>query len=233
MANLIHGLANVNKQNQLYYHTSPICPCCQEAEESLEHVLISHSDSSSTQRQQSLQAPLKGLKLIDTPAKVIEVIVVGTKEWIASSDNPNGRVHASMASSLNSGDILLTTAFIKRYHSIGWYQFTLGRFSSKWDAAVRCYGKQQDNPNTTNVWATQAMLLMWQYTRSLWIHRNSVIHGKDSEEAASRILQNLRKDVEKLYESFRGNPAMLLPRHHHLFTSRTIEQRLRIPYMTT
>jgi hypothetical protein len=135
-----------------------------------------------------------------------------------------------MTGSLNSSDILLTIAFIEQYYSIGWYHFALGRISIKWDAAVRYYRKQQDNPYMTNVWATQAILLIWQYTRSLWIHRNSIVHGKDNKEAASRILQNLHKEVEKLFESFNKNPAMLLPHQHHLFTSRTLKQRLRMPY---
>jgi hypothetical protein len=229
-AKLIHGLANVNKQNQLYYNASPVCPCCQEAEESFEHVLTCHSDLSSIQREQSLQALIKGLQLINTPEKVIEAMVAGTEAWIASSVNTIGRVHAPTAGSLNSGDILLTTAFTEQYHSIGWYHFTLGRISSKWDAAVRCYRGQLDNLAMTNVWATQAILLMWQYMRSIWTHRNSVVHGKDSEEAASRLLQHLHQEVERLYEEFRVNPAMLLSRHHHLFTSRTLEQRLRMPY---
>jgi hypothetical protein len=114
----------------LYCHASPICPCCQEVEESFEHLLTCHSDSSSTQWEQSLQALLKGLKLKNTPATVIEAIVAGTKAWIASSDNTNGRVHAPMASSSNSGDILFTTAFIK--NNI----IALGGITSPWVGSV-------------------------------------------------------------------------------------------------
>jgi hypothetical protein len=38
-AKLIHGLANTNYQNKVYYGTTSLCPCCSTAEESFEHVL--------------------------------------------------------------------------------------------------------------------------------------------------------------------------------------------------
>ncbi len=92
------------------------------------------------------------------------------------------------------------------------------------------YNKQHNNPTTANIWAPQAILLFWKYTRSLWIHRNQIVHGKDVEEAAARILQELQDVVRQLYESFDTNPAIRLPRHHYLFTTRSLEQCLQMPY---
>jgi hypothetical protein len=102
--------------------------------------------------------------------------------------------------------------------------------SSKWEAAVRYYNKQHADPNTANIWASQAVLLIWKYTKSLLIHRNQIVHGRNGEETAARLLHELHEEVKHLYETFEANPAFLLPRHHYLFTNRSLDQRLRTPY---
>ena len=222
-AKLIHGLANTNRQNHLFYATSPTCPCCQEYEESFEHVLVCGSTASSSSRASALQELTIGLEKINTPEQVLEAIILGLNTWITSASDPTVRVHAPTAGSLHGGDMLLTTAFMEQHHSIGWFQFALGRISSKWDVAVRYYKKQYNDPTTVNVWAPQAILLLWKYTKSLWVNRNHFVHGKDGEEAAGRLLQALHGEVKHLYETFTNNPAFLLPRHHYLFTNRTLE----------
>jgi hypothetical protein len=214
----------------LFYATSPTCPCCQEYEESFEHVLVCGSTASSSSRASALQELTIGLEKINTPEQVLEAIILGLNTWITSASDPTVRVHAPTAGSLRGGDMLLTTAFMEQHHSIGWFQFALGRISSKWDAVVRYYKKQYNDPTTVNVWAPQAILLLWKYTKSLWVNRNHFVHGKDGEEAAARLLQALHGEVKHLYETFTNNPAFLLPHHHYLFTNRTLEQRLRMPY---
>lgn len=48
-AKIIHQLINTNRQNHLYYKTSPNCLCCQEAEETCEHVLTCPAEAVATQ----------------------------------------------------------------------------------------------------------------------------------------------------------------------------------------
>jgi hypothetical protein len=229
-AKLVHGLANTNRQNQVFYNASPTCPCCQEVDESFEYVLVCGSSDSSSHRNQSLQDLTNELKKINTPEKVLEAILVGMEAWITSSLDPSVRVRAPTAGSLRGGDMLLTTAFMEQHHSIGWYQFALGRISSKWEVAVRYYNKQHADPTTANVWAPQAILILWKYTKSLWLHRNKIVHGRNGEETAARLLRDLHEEVRQLYDTFQANPAFLLPRHHYLFTNRSLDQRLRMPY---
>jgi hypothetical protein len=90
---------------------------------------------------------------------VLEAILLGINTWIASAFDPTVRVHAPTAGSLHGGDTLLITAFMEQYHSIGWFQFALGRIISKWDAAVFYYNKQYNDPTTVNIWAPHAALL--------------------------------------------------------------------------
>jgi hypothetical protein len=40
-AKLLHGLVNTNRQNFLYYQQSPLCPICQQVEETLQHIFTS------------------------------------------------------------------------------------------------------------------------------------------------------------------------------------------------
>ena len=55
----------------------------------------------------------------------------------------------------------------------------------------------------------------------MWATRKWILHGDTAEEAASRTLQRLHDQSDDTY---------VLPRHHHLFTSRTLPQCLKMPY---
>jgi hypothetical protein len=120
-AKLVHGLANTNRQHHVFYNTSPTCPCCQEVDESFEHVLFCGSSDSCSHRNLALQELTTGLKKINTPEQVPEAIGVGMTAWITSFSDPSVRVHAPTAGSLWGGVMLLTTAFMEQHHSIGCY----------------------------------------------------------------------------------------------------------------
>ena len=47
---------------------------------------------------------------------------------------------------------------------------------------------------------------------------------------ATRILQDLYQQVRTLYDEYQSNPNIILSRHQHLFTSRTLDQRLQHNY---
>jgi hypothetical protein len=64
--------------------------------------------------------------------------------------------------------------------------------------------------------------------RSLWEHRNQVAHGKTDQEIAAKIKESINSKVKELYTKFQTNPSFILSRHHYLFTSRSLEQRLRL-----
>jgi len=58
----------------------------------------------------------------------------------------------------------------------------------------------------------------------------AIVHGADAEETAQRISMGLKDQVHQHYSSFSEDAGYVLARHRHLFTSRTLEQRLSMSY---
>jgi hypothetical protein len=125
-------------------------------------------------------------------------------------------------------DIILTTAFMEQVYTIGWYQLLLGCIGTKWENAVLAYFKKENKSIKFNVWSIQAILLFWKYTTTQWGARNEHFHGKDAKVQADILLNNLRVTATHHYADYHDTPAMVLPQHAYLFTSRTLEQRLHL-----
>jgi hypothetical protein len=229
-AKLIHQLNNTNRQNHLYYNTSATCPCCQEHEETCEHVLTCLADDVHSHREEATQELATSLTKLATPSPVVEAILHGTRAWINYDPHHPRHIRAPVAGSLRAADVLLTSAFHEQFHTIGWFHLFLGRISTKWDDAVRAYSLREGRILTANHWSSQAIHFLWRFTRSMWAHRNGIVHGVDAQSAAARILQDLQDRVRTLYKEYDDNPQMILSTHSHLFTSRTLDQRLKHNY---
>jgi hypothetical protein len=119
IAKLIHDLADKNCQNHLYYGKDNRCPGCQSDEETLEHILkCSYPDTESfrTEQLQEMQTTLQWLN------------TQGFWDWLSP---PTLHSQAPTYGSLLPQDILLTSAYYKQFHQIGWYHCCLGRISRK------------------------------------------------------------------------------------------------------
>jgi hypothetical protein len=137
MAKLIHNLANTNRQNFLYYTTSPLCPGCVMVEETFEHVLRCSLPQTVAYCNLQLNKLVLHLHKIQTPLPVIHALQKGFHDWL------NQTTHCSRAhtyGSLFGPDILLTSAYYEQYHQLGWFQLCLGRISKTWSKAVSSYG---------------------------------------------------------------------------------------------
>jgi hypothetical protein len=71
-------------------------------------------------------------------------------------------------------------------------------------------------------------MCIWKYTRSIWGYRNTVVHGATDKEQADKIKEQTATKVRDFYTKFRSTPSFILQRHHYLFTSRTLSQRLKL-----
>jgi hypothetical protein len=60
----------------------------------------------------------------------------------------------------------------------------------------------------------------------MWGTRNQIVHGATAYDQAAVILQHLHEKVWQYYNQFQQDTSFLLPRHHHLFTRQTLDQRL-------
>jgi hypothetical protein len=68
------------------------------------------------------------------------------------------------------------------------------------------------------------------FTRSVWNHGNQILHGATAEDSAAILRHEQHGKVREYYNLFRDNSTYLLPRHHYLFTQRTLQDRLQSSY---
>ena len=123
-------------------------------------------------------------------------------------------------------DMILTAAYTEQYHSIGWFQFTLGRVSKLWLAAIthhRCI--HPDTPAPSFV-ISLVITNLWLFLKDMWNHWNGIVHGITVEDTTTCILTNLHPQVWYHYQQFQDDTNYVLTRRQYLFLNRTLEQRL-------
>jgi hypothetical protein len=123
--------------------------------------------------------------------------------------------------------MLLTMVFNEQFHTIGWHNLFYGRIGILWGPAVLQLTKSPYSSLSTT-WSAQTILYLWKYTRSIWMHRNQVVHGKTDQEIADKIRESILDQVRTLYTTFRSNPDFILSHHHYLFTTQSLPQRLNL-----
>jgi hypothetical protein len=125
--------------------------------------------------------------------------------------------------------MLITAAYTHQFHTLGWYNFCLGRISSKWHEAVRAC-LSPSTPFHHLQWGSLLISALWKFTKTLWQHQNGLVHGSEAAENAQRILTGLRDQVRQHYQSYEADNTYVLARHRFLFASRTLNQRLSLLY---
>ena len=228
VAKLIHKVINTNQQNHKFYGKSPLCPSCHTAEESWTHIFTCGSEGSIESRKASLTELQKNLLTINTPPEVIAAFVYGMEMWEQSQTNPQLQVHALTVGSLRSSHVLLTAAFTEQFHTIGWQHLLMGRLSKKWGIAVAMLRNDLNNTSVSLRWTAQTINFLWKYMRTEWTYRNTVVHGSTAQEMADIIKKASTDKVREYYGTYRTNPTFILPRHQYLFTSRSLDQRLKL-----
>jgi hypothetical protein len=226
-AKLCHGLVNTNRQNQLYYGQSPLCPICSQEEETLVHVFTCSHPSAMCHHKTRLAELCKDLDTAGTPLPVVQAVRHGFTKWDL---DPLKTVRALTAGSLRGADAVLNTAFREQFTFIGWYHLCLGQISKKWALAVQHYVPPRAHTDGSLYWASIFIMALWKYSKALWAFQNEIVHGATVEEQVNQQLDTLQQQIINYYRAYADNPNMILPRHRSLFTSRTIEERLSSPY---
>jgi hypothetical protein len=114
VAKFIHNLINTNHQNQKFYGKTPLCPCCQQTDETRANVFTCGAQRSTDSQIKALKELQNDLTPINTPVKVIDVITHSMTMWECFQTNLQLQVHALTVGSPH----LLTAAFTDQFHSI-------------------------------------------------------------------------------------------------------------------
>jgi hypothetical protein len=118
--------------------------------------------------------------------------------------------------SLCSANILLMAAFHDQFHTIGWFQFSVGRVSTRWSKVYKgCH--PESPPAEGEYWVALLIHTLWKFTKAMWDNRNQIIHGATSAEAASILLSTVQDKIKEHYETYCNMPGHVLPRHEQLF----------------
>jgi hypothetical protein len=98
---------------------------------------------------------------------------------------------------------------------IGWDQFLHGRISLKW---FTVYNKLSSKQKVhSSVWTAQFIKAIWQYTHSIWNHRNHVVHNQTNKMTSSVALSKLHSKTSELYCRYSNDPHMIPEYLHYLF----------------
>jgi len=159
------------------------------------------------------------LQAVAKPPIVMHTILHGFSSWLNPTEH--GRVRSLTFGSLHAVDTLLASAFHDQFYTIGWYQGCLGQISTKWAQTIDLYINSSLNGE---YWASVYIKQSWTFIRGIWRARNQFVHGVTAVEHANIIMQKLHDNMRQHYAAFHSSPSYLLPRHHYLFTSRTLEQ---------
>jgi hypothetical protein len=100
--------------------------------------------------------------------------------------------------SLNSADMILTTAFHEQFHRFGWNHMCMGCISQKWAIVAKAYNGIPFPFFGTSYWASLLVDQLWKFSLGLWQNRNSVAHGETLEDQAIITMTSLHEKGIKL-----------------------------------
>jgi hypothetical protein len=152
-----------------------------------------------------------------TPLQLVDVLMHGFQEWLDPAVHSGRRSHSPTFGSLRPSDILLTQANAIQFYSIGWYQLCLRRICRKWRALL-----PPTQPHNPLNWGSNLIYALRQFTKSIWDHGNTIVHGADAAESATRTLASLRDQVRQHYQFFEASKSYVLAHHRYIFSSRTL-----------
>ena len=100
---------------------------------------------------------------------------------------------------------------------VGWSILKFGVLALEWRTTQSAWAELRD-PEYSNKredrWAKQVQEILWQYVSTVWEHRNTIVHGKDENEARRIKTDRLRAQAEAIV----ANPPGLGSQDRHLLT---------------
>ena len=222
---MLHGWLNTGHQRKKITKdpNSSQCPCCQAPDETFEHILQCTAPLVVTARdkaQKKLSTFAK--KSFSTTWKVLHEALCN---WLKDGDkmkHPCLDKYYDMRPGLRQ---LLETA-LKNQDTIGWKYAMRGYFSTSWVDAEKHF---QNGPSTDFIrqtWLKTIIKAMWVFNKSMWTHRNSILH---STSVPLRKLRESAVDsqIRHLYEQ-QSDFAVT----DHILFDTPLDVRLQCPLRT-
>jgi hypothetical protein len=224
ISKLAHGLYHTNYEAHKLYGKAILCPCCGGQPEALIHVFRCQAKSCVDKRIEAQEILRGALTMAKTPDKLSSSIFHGINSSVREDDPPTPLYRGSVL----PGDVALVQAFLDQT-LLGWDQLLRGRISRKWSAAYMICGvRDKGGHSRPDSWAKQLIRALWEYSASLWRHRNGEVYGHTVEEKRENERQQLQNKIEQEFREYKANPFVVSPQHISLFTRRTLRDRKRM-----
>ena len=112
---------------------------------------------------------------------------------------------------------------ILEQHEIGWDNFMIGRWSTKWQEAQEFFLSQSNSKRSPLRWTTAIIKKLLEICWNVWDFRNGHMHGLGSKEdrLVHRELNNL------ICQEYMAGYFELLPTDYCWFTDQTPEQLMQ------
>lgn len=163
------GTGRQMKRCQFWSHDK--CPCCQSPNENVTHVLQCPSEAAKAGRSKASEQLNATLHRWHTDPDIHTAIAKSIEDWThgrpPSLAHPNPAIKAALCTQ----------------QQIGWEAMLKGRIAPEWSAAQRDFLKASRYRRRYQVdWSTKLVMAMWEYSSSLWRHRNKILH-EDSDQS--------------------------------------------------
>jgi hypothetical protein len=142
------------------------CPRCLAPNETCNHVLQCMDPRAATTRRVAFSTLTQRMVDIKTAPQIQEALLTVLKCWIEDDGIPTNFT-AEIQSAL---DQQLT---------LGWNQFVRGRIALKWQQLQSAHFEDLKVRQTGQKWASHLIMAVWDFTWTLWDHRNDVLHNSD------------------------------------------------------
>ena len=178
------------------------CPICDEANEDVLHVLVTCQHHSASEKRESLLQELKvWLQSVKTDPDITTLIISGLRSCFLDPFGDEPLLH-------HTSDATTTFAALTRQLDIGWFAFMCGYITTPLIKCQHSYYRSIDSlKHGTTSWGCQLSSKLWNLTRSIWIHRNSVLHDTSTIHELSG-LATLRLSITAEYNCGCGDLPM-------------------------
>jgi hypothetical protein len=186
------------------------------------------SNLSTPYHQDQLEQLQTRLLKAGTPDVIASAIIHGISQWSLCQSGSIIQQRSPYIGSLNPLEIAITQAYADQTNPIGWDNFLRGRLSILWD---RAYAMAQTPPNTTlgsSGMTDKIIPILWDYSQAIWEYRNGLVHGRTIEEQAALQVTAVQTEITLAYEEYAKDPFIIPSHSRHLFTSRSLTQRLQL-----
>ncbi len=167
------------------YQDHSRCPCCGQEDEDTLHVLRCNEAGAKIKRNEAIRELDKWMHKKATAPPLLEGIIDRVSSWLL--DVPPMPV--------NCYDSLQQEAFAEQ-DQMGWWNFLLGRMSSKFAKSQDEYYKRIGSRQGGKRWLTALIQKMWDVSWDLWEHRNGIAHT-DMTPARIEELHDLRLQAKE------------------------------------